>query len=159
MSGCCIEVNNGVPGGGASIPGLTLPGSVLWTFANDGGPSDGLITTTDATPVFRTWATLSNVGDAVQAIGALYAQESNGNRALFRFQQVGIARNAVGTNEAATGLAPWNTFGVPAGMAGGFNFLPGGGLVQVAFVGLAGVTFQWKCWIIATPFWSATIQV
>ncbi len=171
---CCFSNVNGLPatGGGG---GITIPGSVMWTFANDGGPADGIIVTTDATPVFRTWGNLFGASDAVNGFGCLYAQEqTTGNRAAFRFQIVGVAQNGVGVgsgepypfiggsgyDESASGLAPWNTgFTFPAGMAGGINYLPGGGLVQVAFNGLAGVTFHWKCWIIATPFFNATIQV
>lgn len=171
--GCCISNINGLSGGG-SAGGLSAPGVSFWTFASNGGPSDGIITTTDAVPVFRTWGTLPNVGSAINFFAMFYGQQTTGDRALCRWTDAGYARNGVGENalapvaavvtsgydESASGMAPWNNLlANPPGWGGGATFLPGGNIIQVAFNGAAGQTIQWKCFIIAIPFNGATILV
>lgn len=172
--GCCISNIDGLSGGGSSSGGITAPGVVFWTFANDGGPANGIITTTDAVPVFRTWATLPNVGDAVDYFFMFFGHRDNGDDCLFRQSQGGFARNALGSNslnpvaavvtsgfdETGTGVAPWNNLVAnPAGWGGGVNFLPGGDIIQVAFNGAAGETINWKCLGILIPYFGAVIQV
>lgn len=165
-------INGQAAGGGGGAGGVTIPGSVFWTFANDGGPADGIITTTDATPVFRTWCTLLAPGDAVNFLGFFYGVSSTGNQGLFRQTAGGYARNGVGDNTGTPVAAvvnsgwedivtaPWNTFlPNPAGWGGGVNYTPGGGIIQVAFNSAVGQTVQWRCLIIATPFFGATIEV
>lgn len=163
----------GPNGGPASSGGLSAPGVVFWTFANDGGPVDGIITTTDATPVFRTWATLPAIGDAVDYFFMFFGHRTNGDDCLFRQSQGGFARNAIGSNslnpvagvvmsgfdETGLGTAPWNNLVAnPAGWGGGVNFLPGGNIIQVAFNGAAGETVQWKCLGILIPYFGAVIS-
>ena len=151
---------------------MNTPGAYWWTFANDGGPADGIITTTDATPVFRTWGQLnSNVG-SINFQCWFTGVSSDGSQCLFRMQQGGHGSNAVGENglfpfaavsnsgydELGTGMAPWNNLVTnPAGWGGGANYAPGGGIIQTAFNGAAGRNVDWSCLILAFPFNGATI--
>lgn len=174
---CCVPgfpIVGGQPGSGGGGAAFSLPGSTWWTFANDGGPSDGIITTTDATPVFRTWATLTAGVGAVNFQAWFYGVSSTGDECLFRQSMGGYGRNAIGAlsllpvfgvlnngyDETGTGAAPWNNLFVnPAGWGGGVNFEPGGNILQVAFNGAAGQTVQWRCAILAAPFFGGTIQL
>lgn len=154
-------------GGGG---GLTIPGMEVWTFASNGGPASATITTTDAVPVFVTWASLPAAGAAINFYAIFTGQQSTGERSLFRHTQAGYARAAAGENSIAPvaavvtsgyedpGGVPWNTLVAnPVGWGGGVNFLPGGNIIQVAFNGAAGQTIDWKVVIFAIPYFGAVI--
>lgn len=174
MTCCEIQRNGRSSGGAGGGGGISAPGAFFWTFADDGGPADGIITTTDAVPVFRTWGTLPNVGAAINFFALFHGVSTDGNECLFRQQSIGYALNAIGEatlapvaavtqsgfDETGGGTAPWNNLvNNPPGWGGGANFLPGGNIIQVAFNGAALVTVRWSVLIIALPLNGATIQV
>lgn len=181
MTDCspCSPTLNGFPfgggGGGGGGGGTTIPaGAVFWSFASDGGPPDGIITTTDATPFFRTWASLPVIGATVNFYGMFTGVSTDGTQCLFRMQQGGYGLDAAGDNtlypfgavsnsgydELGTGMAPWNNLGPnPAGWNGGMNFTPGGNIIQVAANGAVGRTVNWSCLLIILPYNGAVIFV
>lgn len=160
---CCgpsRKLDGATPGGG----GAGVPGA--WTFS-DAGYADGVVTTTDATPVFVAFADLAAVGSALGFEGFLFGQRSNGEQAAFAWRVGGFARNAVGANGLApvtfgpsgyTDVAtpPWTTPGLPAGWGAAIDWQIGNQLGAI-MVGVAGVTIAWRALVFRFPFWGAVL--